>query len=146
PTMAEPPDRPPSAPAGPSGPSSAGETYRAYGVLDCDELVLVGQPFAVEVGLGDARSAGVSGPALDLPTPADRGYDLDVQLFADGFDLAAGEAWRHRLRVSHADLYPTVTVHLTARELPERMADRKISATFAIGGETHGVAERYVRV
>jgi len=142
-TYAKPPDP---APPVSDAPPAATPTYRAYGVLACDERVLVGQPFEVEVGLGDVRSAGVSGPALDLPDPDERGYDLDVQLFADGFDLASGEAWRHRLHVSADDRYPTITVHLTARELPDRIADRKISATFAIDGETHGLAERYVRV
>jgi hypothetical protein len=81
-----------------------------------------------------------------VPRPEDKEYDLDVQLFADGFDLGPGESWRHSLRVTTADLYPTVVVHLTARDLADHLADRTITATYSIAGETLGVAMRAVRV
>ena len=92
---------------------------------------------------------GVSGGPLRLPEP-EQPYVVDVQLFADGFDLAPGEAWRHSLPVERtADertLYPTVTVHLTPRAQQDQVVDREISATFTIDGETLGLAERYVQV
>ncbi|MFL5727660.1 MAG: CHAT domain-containing protein [Chloroflexota bacterium] len=134
-TMAEPPERTP-----------PGPTYRAYGVLDCAETVLAAQRFPLEVGLSEHQAAGVAGPPLEVPAPEAEPYELEVQLFADGFDLDAGESWRHLLKVRSADLFPTVVVHLTARDLPDHMADRSISATFSIGGETLGVAMRSIRV
>jgi hypothetical protein len=129
-----------------STPQANGRTYRAYGLLDCAEIVLAGQRFPLEVGLSERQAAGVAGPPLELPAPEAASYELEVQLFADGFDLDHGQSWKHSLRVTDADRYPTVVVHLTARDLPDDLADRTISATFSIGGETLGVAMRSVRV
>jgi hypothetical protein len=83
---------------------------------------------------------------LPKPGAAADAYPLDIQLFADGFDLAPDESWRHSLLVSADDLYPSVVVHLTARDLPEPEAIRSITATFSIGGETLGAATRQIIV
>ena len=131
------------------GPMVARQRYRAYGLLACDETVLAERTFPLELGLSKRQAAGVSGGPLRLPAP-DRPYVVDVQLFADGFDLQPGEAWRHSLPVARTDdertLYPTVTVHLTPRAQQDPMVDRKVSATFSIDGETLGLAERYIQV
>ena len=127
-------------------PPAPAPTYRAYGVLDCNELVAVGQPFPLEVGLGEKPSPGVSGSAMRVRQPNLNSYKLDVQLFADGFDLAQGESWRQAIEVSSLDLYPTVVLHLIPRDMPDEMADREISATFSIEGETLGMAKRSIRV
>ncbi len=90
----------------------------------------------------------MAGPPVELPrpdSPADA-YQLDIQLFADGFDLAPDESWRHSLPVSADDLYPSVVVHLTARDLPTPQAIRSITATFSIDGETLGAATRQIIV
>lgn len=143
----EPPDPGPPLAAAPGAPplDAADETYKAYGVLDCDELVLVGRSFPLVVGLGANPSPGVSGPAMRPPVPVEP-YDLEVQLFADGFDVAPGESLRQTLKVSDAQRFPTVVVNLTARAMPEQFADREISAAFIIAGEPLGTAQRYVRV
>lgn len=133
-------------PAAPTG--THPRTYRAYGLLECDETVLVGRPFELTAGLSPTSPPGVAGPPmeLELPTPETKPYNLDIQLFADGFDIGAGELWRHSLLVSPAELYPTVVVHLTARDLPESRAVRSITATFSIDGETLGAATRQIIV
>ena len=135
----------PSAPGVGAAPAPAGETYRAYGVLDCDEIVLVGAPFALTVGLGERPSAGVSGPPMEMRVPL-KPYALDIQLFADGFDVPHGESLRHTLQVSGDNRFPTVVVHLTPRDIPGQTADREISAAFMIDGEPLGTAQRNLRV
>ena len=129
----------PTAPARP-------RTYRAYGLLESDETVLVGRPFELKVGLSPTSPPGVAGPPLEVPRPDAKPYDLDIQLFADGFDLAPEESWRHSLLVSVDNLYPSVAVHLTARALPQPRAIRSITAMFTIAGETLGAATRQIIV
>jgi hypothetical protein len=124
----------------------AARTYRAYGLLACDETVLVGRPFVLDLGLSRAPQIGVAGAPLTIPLPDAQPYELDVQLFADGFDLAPGEAWRHSLNVATDDLYPSVSLHLSARAIAESPMDRTITATFAIAGELLGTATRHVVV
>jgi hypothetical protein len=152
-----PPTAEPTAGAEPDAGAGAGEattptaprrTYRAYGLLESDETVLVGRPFELKVGLSPTSPPGVAGPPLELPKPgsAADAYELDIQLFADGFDLAQDESWRHSLRVSADNLYPSVVVHLTARDLPTPQAVRSITATFSIDGETLGAATRQIIV
>jgi hypothetical protein len=137
-------------PAGEPAPSSP--TYRAYGLLDCPEVVLAGTTIPLEFGLSEHAAAGVAGPPIDLPDPfavpdpEAAAYTILVQLFADGFDLAPGERWRHELKISSQHRFPTGVVHLIARDLPDTSADRTITATFSIEGETLGVAIRQVRV
>ncbi len=134
--------------AEPATPTAPPRTYRAYGLLESDETVLVGRPFELKVGLSPSSPPGVAGPPLELPKPGDGidAYQLDIQLFADGFDLAPDESWRHSLPVSADDLYPSVVVHLTARDLPTPQAIRSITATFSIDGETLGAATRQIIV
>jgi CHAT domain-containing protein len=127
-------------------PGAQPRTYRAYGLLESDETVLVARPFELKVGLSPSSPPGVAGPPLELPRPNATAYPLDIQLFADGFDLAPGETWRHSLLVAADHLYPSVVVHLTARDLPEPKAIRSITATFSIGGETLGAATRQIIV
>jgi len=121
-------------------------TYRAYGLLESDETVLVARPFELKVGLSPSSPPGVAGPPLELPKPDAASYALDIQLFADGFDLAKGESWRNSLIVSAGDLFPSVVVHLTARDLPEPREERSLTATFSIAGETLGAAIRKIIV
>jgi hypothetical protein len=127
-------------------PGAQRRTYRAYGLLESDETVLVARPFPLKVGLSPSAPPGVAGPPLELPRPDAKPYALDIQLFADGFDLGPGESWRHNLEVAPGDLYPTFIVHLTARDLPEPKAIRSITATFSIDGETLGAAMRQIIV
>ena len=142
---ADTPDTPDAADGADGADGGGTPTYRAYGLLDCKELVLVEETFPLRFGLSETQAAGVAGPPIEVPRPETK-YDLQVQLFADGFDLGAGESWHQVLKVSRDELFPTEVVHLTARNLPDKMADRTITATFSIGGETLGVAVRQVRV
>ena len=71
-------------------------TYRAYGLLESDETSSPwsARPFDLKLGLSPSSPQGVAGPPLELARPvAQESYYLDIQLFADGFDLAAGESW-----------------------------------------------------
>ena len=104
------------------------------------------RPFELKVGLSPSSPPGVAGPPLELPKPEETAYNLDIQLFADGFDLGQGESWQQSLAVSTDDLYPTAVVHLIARPIPERRATRSITATFSIEGETLGAATRQLIV
>lgn len=124
---------------------SAGEAYKAYGLLECAETVAPGQTFPLRLGLSERPAVGVSGGPFTPPVPIEP-YAIDIKLFADGFDLRPGEEWRHSLRIDPENLYPTMVVHLTARDLPGEMADREITATFSIEGETLGFAKRNVKV
>jgi hypothetical protein len=114
--------------------------------VESDETVLVSRPFELKVGLSPSSPPGVAGPPLELPKPEKTAYNLDIQLFADGFDLGQGESWQQSLAVSTDDLYPTAVVHLIARPIPERRATRSITATFSIEGETLGAATRQLIV
>jgi len=129
-----------------AAPAAPGRTYRAYGLLESDETVLVARPFELKVGLSPSAPPGVAGPPLELPQPDAKPYELDIQLFADGFDIEPGESWRNSLVVRPGSLYPTFVVHLTARDLPEPKAIRSITATFSIDGETLGAATRQIIV
>ena len=123
-------------------------TYRAYGLLESDETVLVCSPVRAEgrpVAVIATRRGGAAAGAAETGHSADA-YELDIQLFADGFDLAQDESWRHSLPVSADNLYPSVVVHLTARDLPTPQAVRSITATFSIDGETLGAATRQIIV
>ena len=149
PVAAPPPSaaRPPMAApeAAPSGAKTP--TYRAYGLLESNETVLVGAPFDLKVGLSPSPKAGVSGTAMDVrrPEPSES-YKLDIQLFADGFDVGPGESLRNSLDVADDRLFPTVGLHLTARDLPEATKDREITAIFSIEGQTLGTATRQILV
>ena len=136
------PGGPASAPAGPA----VQRTYRAYGLLELDETVLVGRPFDLKLGLAPNSPPGVAGPPLEIPQPDEKPYELEIQLFADGFDFAPGESWKQFLTVSPDDLFPTTVVHLIARPIPERRATRSITATFSIDGQTLGAATRQLIV
>jgi hypothetical protein len=128
-------------------PHRAARTYRGDGLLESDETVLVSRPFDLKVGLSPAVHGGVGGSPPQLTHPeGEQSYALDVQLFADGFGLAAGESWQQRLMVSPHVPYPTAVVHLIARPIPARRATRSITATFSIEGETLGAATRQLIV
>ncbi len=88
----------------------------------------------------------MAGPPLEIPQPDEKPYELEIQLFADGFDFGPGESWKQFLTVSPDDLFPTTVVHLTARPIPERRATRSITATFSIDGQTLGAATRQLIV
>jgi hypothetical protein len=143
PSAAIPPMAAPEAP--PSGATTP--TYRAYGLLESNETVLVGAQFDLKVGLSPSPQAGVSGTAMDVRRPEpSKAYKLDIQLFADGFDVGPGESLRNSLDVSDDRLFPTVGLHLTARDLPEATKDREITAIFSIEGQTLGTATRHILV
>ncbi len=135
--------------AAPESPASGAmtPTYRAYGLLESNETVLVGAPFDLKVGLSPSPQARVSGTALDVRRPEpSKSYKLDIQLFADGFDVGPGESLRNSLDVSDDCLFPSVGLHLTARDLPEATKDREITAIFSIEGQTLGSATRHILV
>ncbi len=72
PTAAPPPTTAaPPAGADPATPTAPPRTYRAYGLLESDETVLVGRPFELKVGLSPSSPPGVAGPPLELPKPGD---------------------------------------------------------------------------
>ncbi len=78
---------------------------------------------------------------------AQESYYLDIQLFADGFDLAAGESWQQRSeRFQPRTSIPPRSFTSIARPIPERRATRTITATFSIDGETLGAATRQLIV
>ena len=91
-------------PAAGTGPRS--RTYRAYGLLESDETVLVSRPFELKVGLSPSSPPGVAGPPLELPKPEKTAYNLDIQLFADGFDLGHGR----ELAAEPRGLAPTTSI------------------------------------
>jgi CHAT domain len=122
-------------------------TYPAYGLLKSDETVLAERPFALELGISPTPQPGVPAQTMRLPVPDGAAYMLDIQLFADGFDIARGERWRQSLKIREGDLYPPpAVVHLTARTPPDARAKRTITATFSIASETLGAATREIVV
>ena len=138
---------PPTAAAEAPPPGPPPTTYRAYGLLESNETVLVGAPFDLKVGLSPSPQVGVSGTAMDVRRPEPtKSYKLDIQLFADGFDVGAQESLRNSLDVSDNDLFPTIGLHLTPRDLPEATKDREITAIYSIEGQTLGTATRHILV
>ena len=92
-------------------------TYRAYGLLESDETVLVEPAVRAQGRPVSPSPPGVAGPPLELPKPEETAYNLDIQLFADGFDLGPGESWQQSLAVSHRRPLPD------RRRAPDRPAD-----------------------
>lgn len=120
-------------------------TRTIHGVLESDETVLIGAPFDLTVGISTASTplpTTESASVIGDPAP----YRIDVQLFADGFDIALGESWRQELVVTPASPFPSLTVHLTARDLLEPKAVRTITASFSVDGEPVGLAMRQLIV
>jgi hypothetical protein len=119
----------------------APEPDDVYALLDCDEVVEAGVEFELEVGLAPRRSEGVLGGPLTA-LRAKRNYFLTVQVIADGFSLRAGESRRRVLAVTDDQRFPTVTLHLTADPVDQRVEPRGIQATYTVDGEVAGVASR----
>jgi MinD-like ATPase involved in chromosome partitioning or flagellar assembly len=120
-------------------------TRDIHGLLESDETVLVGTPFALTVGLSASSTSSPAG--TERTSVPDAGpYQLDVQLFADGFDIAPGESWRQRLAITSTTPFPSAIVKVTARELLEPKAIRTISAIFSVEGQPVGLATRQIVV
>ena len=116
-------------------------------MLDAPGLVVVGQSFALTVGLADLPVSGVTtaGP-VSLPVPAGAtSVPVEILVVADGFD--APDGWRRTLDVSVAQ--PTdarVTIALVPRAQQEPLRLTSIAVTFLTDGVARGVASRHVVV
>ena len=116
------------------------------GFCSCPDEIGVGSQFELTVGLSARQEPGVAGGRLVRPESSQGPYTLGVHVDADGFRLRDGEAWRNDLRVSFEAPFPTVTLHLTAAEQDEAERKTRIERTFAVDGQTIGLAVRYIVV
>ncbi len=128
--------------AGVGEPAPAKRT--AWPHLSCEDVVVAGAVFPVEVGLRGDRDPEVEGTgALSVPAGP---FTLEVELMLDpdGFAVVGDRVFS--LDVTPADPYPTKTVQLVAIAGQGLARDRRIGATFRVGGEIRGYAARNVAV
>ena len=118
----------------------------AYGLLQCPDAVVADEEFELTAGLAAEPTAGVAGEPLIRPATSIGAYTLTVQIVADGFDLRPGESWRHDLRVTADEAYPTFALHLTPAAQEEPVKPRAIQALYSTQGQTMGFAVRPVAV
>jgi len=138
----------PSAPAYPPPPPAPGAgqpagTRTAYARLDCPDEVVVGEEFALLVGIGPDPASGVAGGPMQLPGGE---YRLTVQVVAEGFRLAAGESWRNQLPVSDQAPYPRVVLHLTAEPQQRNVRAAMVQVQYSIDGQVVGLGVRSLAV
>lgn len=123
------------------------QAIRAHPLLEAPKTVLVGRPFELAVGLTDTPAPGVKTKgAITLPVKAgERSITLDIQLIADGFDLAGN--WARALKVSVAN--PTdarVTFDLTPLPQDEAVRTTSLIVHYVLDGVVRGSASRHVVV
>ncbi len=120
---------------------------RAHPRLDAPQLVQVGTPFDVVVGLGATAQSGVASSGqieLSAPTGATT-IEVDVQLVADGF--LAPDGWRRQLAVAVAD--PTaasVSFSLVALPQDEPVRLTSVIVHYIADGVARGSAARNIVV
>ena len=149
PAAAPPAPEPPGAPPPPSAgdgaePADGTGTKRreAWPLLDAQDEVAPGTPFAVQAGLSPSRVEGVSGTGRML-VPAEP-FVLDLEVVVHGFTVI-GPA-RRSLPVTPQDPYPSVDFMLEAHDDPDLKRVREIGCTFVVGGTLCGYASRLVEV
>ena len=118
----------------------------AYARIECDDTLVAATPFELTVGLSPTPVRGVVGPALIRPPTSVGDYELTVHVVADGFDLAAGEAWRKTMLVTAADAYPYVVFNLVAPARPDPENPQTINVLYSVASQTMGLGTRRVRV
>jgi hypothetical protein len=123
-------------PVGADAPTTATgrPSHRAHGLVDCPAEVVVNETFAVRIGLSPTQLPGVSGRAMDLPPLGVKAYSVWVRISAPGFSVAPGERYRHELKVSTVDPFPSASVNLVAKESGLRLAEPRIIAEFWVDG------------
>ena len=118
----------------------------AYALLQAPNEVVVDQEFELTVGLAAEQEAGVAGRPIERPPTSVGAYALTIDVDTDGFELREGETWRNDLRVTSDEPYPDLTLHLTAESQADEVRTTKIEATFAVDGQTIGLAVRFLAV
>ncbi|MDP8927856.1 MAG: hypothetical protein M3O70_04550, partial [Actinomycetota bacterium] len=127
--------------AGTDAGDATGTAEPVYALLRCESVVVVGQPFPLEIGLAPEPVPDVFGEPMYPPAS----YRLAIDVVAEGFELGRDEDDVLVFDVTPSDPYPTATVHLTPQpQVAGRQAD--IRAIFSADGQPMGVAFRPVRV
>jgi CHAT domain len=154
PTRAMPPAPPEGEPAhGADWPATRGVSPErdpprsAYALLDCPGVVVAEEEFELTVGISPTPTPGVTGGPMVRPETSVGPYTLSVQVVADGFRLAGGQAsWRQDLLVTADAPYPTFVLRLAAEPQIERIRPKAIQAMYSVDGQTIGMAVRSVAV
>jgi hypothetical protein len=118
----------------------------AYALLESPDVVVVGEPFAVVVGLAAQPVEGAYGDEMQVPDSVSGSYVLTVHVIADGFALEEGDDWQVALAVTGAKPYPSVNLRLVAEPQDADVRPRAIRALYSIGGQTIGMAFRSIAV
>ncbi len=119
----------------------------AYGLLTCPEAAAVGEPFELTVGLSATQSPGVAGGPLTRPASSVGPYALDIRVEVEGLELAdPDESWSQSLHVTAEDPHPTASLALIPAAQDMEVRGTKVEATYSVGGQTIGLAVRYLRV
>ena len=114
----------------------------AWPHLQAPAAAVAGEVFPIEVGLGQARDAGLDGTgALSVPAGD---YSLGVELMIDGFAVVGDRTFT--IDVTAADRFPKRTVQLLALAAAGLAERRRIGVVYRIGNEMRGYAGREVAV
>jgi len=124
------------------------EPRRAWPLVSCDPIVVVGRPFDLTVGLAPVKDTALDGTGeMTLAPTSTTDVVVEVQLSYDpmAFALVAGQP-RLQLTVTAAAPHPTTAVTLVAlagEQLGER---RRLGASYFVAGTMVGFASREVVV
>lgn len=137
--------KPESKPPGPwlGLPSPAPRKRTAWPHVFCNDAVVIGVPFPLEVGLRQMEDMRLEGTgAFTVPVGA---FTLQVELSLQGFAVVEGDLG-FTVEVTPDEPYPVTTVQLVAFANPHLTKERRIGVTFRIQGEMRGYAARNVVV
>jgi hypothetical protein len=129
-------------PASDVSPGQAATGYTAYPRVDCPDVVVMDEPFDVEIGISPRRDRDVlSTGALTLPKDE---FDLTVLLVYDPESLRIDGPPVRTLRVSEAIRYPSVIVRVTALDGEDLTPERRLGVHYLVNGAVVGFAWRPV--
>lgn len=123
--------------------SESKESRTAWPHLKCDEAVVIGAPFDLEVGLRAERDQQLGGMGK-MVLPAE-GCTLEAQLIFNPSSFAIVEGQRQfKLEVTSDDPYPRRTVKMVALGGSAQPGQRDISVMYVLRGAVCGFASRGV--
>jgi hypothetical protein len=115
---------------------------KAYPLIQCEDIVVAGQEFTLEVGLSKKAVLGVTGGEMIRPDRGRDPYQLTIRVLTPGMAIRHGEHWKETREVTADNPYPTVELHVTPEPQAEGTRPGKITVDYSIGSQPMGMAER----
>ncbi len=118
-----------------------------YGLLDCPEVALVGDPFTLMVGLSPVPTAASGTAEIQKPPGVGTEFLLSIQIHVDpdAFAILEGGDWSFDIPITEREPYPKRDLRLAALGARAGKAG-SIQAIFAIEGQAVAWLTRAVAV